>query len=270
MSFDAIRPPIRPTQEETMITPEETAAKEETATTCFICHKDLSGMPVPTSKLTIFTDALVANKIATVGVACDHCDTRYCENHKKELHNALLWGFQKSTCLKCGEIIGGSRTIVQLRSAKDYSEVPEIRRALAEAKLELAQPGAIGAPAGGTAAQASYPADVCPMCGGNKITQTKVPVGSIKDRLFELIFGGGLLLLLVVGARLGARLEISANVMGVLVAIGLWMALEMFWEGLTNHPLPILGLRLFGTKVEARATCEACKFSWKVSKEAAA
>jgi hypothetical protein len=227
-------------------------------------------MPVPTSKLTIFTDALVANKIATVGVACDHCDTRYCENHKKELHNALLWGFQRSTCLKCGEIIGGSRTIVQLRSAKDYSEVPEIRRALAEAKLELAQPTALSAPAGGTTAQATYPTDVCPMCGGKKISKTNVPVGGIKDRLFELIFGGGILLLVVVVGRLGEPLKISANVMGVLVAIGLWAALEMFWEGLTNHPLPVLGLRLFSSKYETRATCEACKFSWQVSKEAAA
>lgn len=251
-----------------MTLPEETIVLEEAATTCFICHADLTGRLVKTSSLTELTDALVAKTIATVGVVCDHCDTRYCETHKKELNNNLWRGFTKSTCLKCGQIIGGHLTIVQLRSAKDYAEVPELMQVLGEMKLEAENADKLDAKYNGTDAQATYPADACPICGGTKISTSKIPAGSIKDRMFELIFGSVLLVLLIVATRLGGSLEISPTIWGLLQVVGLYIVLEMFWEGLTNRPLPIVGIRLFtSTKYDTRATCGECKFSWQVSKK---
>jgi hypothetical protein len=253
-----------------MITSDEPTVMEETATTCFICHKDLAGKLVKTSKLIALMDPLVAKKIATVGVICDHCDTRYCETHQKELNNTLWQRFTKSTCLKCGQIIGGSRTIVQLQTAREYNEVPELTQVLDEMKLELENTGKVEAKPDGTSPQPTYPLDACPVCGGKKISTTKIPTGSIKDRWFELVLGLLIVLGVAVAVRSGGVQELSAPVSALFQLGGYWVGFEMLWEGLTNHSLPFVGIRLFSSKYDTRATCEECKFNWQVSKEAKA
>lgn len=92
-----------------MTTTEVTSTIEETTNACFICKKDLSGILVNLNKLAYLAGPLSEKKIASVGVVCDHCGTRYCDAHKKELHNGFLMGYTKSTCLKCGQLIGGSQ-----------------------------------------------------------------------------------------------------------------------------------------------------------------
>lgn len=240
---------------------------EETNQTCYICNKDLSGILVKTVKLGELAGAVGQGKIATVGVVCDHCSTRYCETHKKELNYGLLRGFTKSTCLKCGQTIGGTFYILQLRSAKENTDVPELMQVLGEMKLEQEHAAAAAAVPEGASALTAFNQNACPVCGGTKITTTRVPAGSIKDRIFPLVFGLVILALLFTAVQLGGFEKMTPVVSGVSQLAGLWFGLEMLWEGLFNRSLPFVGIRLFGFQFDTHAACADCKFHWKVEKK---
>lgn len=67
--------------------------------------------------------------------------------------------------------------------------MPELVRVLGEMKLEQEQVEKVEGKTELTPSQSTYTKDKCPACEGEKINTARIPTGSVKDRIFPIVFG---------------------------------------------------------------------------------
>jgi hypothetical protein len=196
-------------------------------TACYVCKKDL-GLE---GKIIDYNE--MKENWQILAIVCPNCSARYCPHHDKELKInmfRLRKAYDNAVCPNCGQSIKTGKFLVK----------PEAEKVNPEPK--------------GVYLEAEKVPEVCPSCGGNKIST----IGRPKRTIWNIIA-----LILGIAGLFAARFANAAGSWSNIVSyVAVFMSIWLVWEGLTNKPLPIINRYLFNPGTTLHAKCNDCGHAW--------
>ncbi len=96
----------------------------ETKFTCSICSKTEEVYEIDVDTYNKNLDSLSKYGKYILGLRCQNCDTCYCwRDHKNELKFRRWDGYEKTSCLQCGEPLG--RSAILLRKDQELEKIEQ-------------------------------------------------------------------------------------------------------------------------------------------------